>query len=110
MASSSVPYTPGAEPEQNMPELLKRMSNMERLLVHFVGNIKLDSGTLQNLADSVGKVTGGAHSAAEHDAIEASSDTSDHVKVDEITVQPLDNNATREHHSARAARAQADCV
>lgn len=82
-----------------MPELLRRMSNMERLLVHFVGDIKLDGDTLQNLADSVGKVKGSLPSAAEHEAIEASSDTSEHVKVDEITVQPLDNNATREPKS-----------
>ncbi|KAM0279566.1 hypothetical protein ACHAQH_004521 [Verticillium albo-atrum] len=42
-----------SSPEQGDPELRQRMANMERLLVHFVGNISLDSQTLQGLADSL---------------------------------------------------------
>ncbi|PNH45332.1 hypothetical protein VD0004_g2540 [Verticillium dahliae] len=42
-----------SSPEQGDAELRQRASNMERLLVHFVGNISLDAQTLQGLVDSL---------------------------------------------------------
>ncbi|EEY19348.1 PrnA protein [Verticillium alfalfae VaMs.102] len=48
-----------SSPEQGDAELRQRASNMERLLVHFVGNISLDAQTLQGLADSLDQERGG---------------------------------------------------
>ncbi|KAG9258839.1 PrnA protein [Emericellopsis atlantica] len=75
--------------------MTRRMANMERLLTHFVGNVKLDGDTLQHLADSVEKKRLD-QMPPEEDA-EVKSNSSGDVKLDEITVQPLENNAT--HYS-----------
>lgn len=96
------------------------MASMERLLVHYVGNINLDSDTLNNLADSVEKEVPGDSSRAAtarggpqgtrpkpaaHDADpnrgpddteQDSNDSSSDYPDAGITVQPLDNNAARE--------------
>ncbi|KAM0330598.1 hypothetical protein ACHAQA_003547 [Verticillium albo-atrum] len=113
-----------SSPEQGDAELRQRMANMERLLVHFVGNISLDSQTLQGLADSLDhERTGlglgpppavGTGKAVERREIESrerpeggdtqesggrdvdtESNGSEYIKVDDdITVQPLENNVT----------------
>jgi hypothetical protein len=74
---------------------------MERLLVHFVGNISMDAQTLQQLADSLDEEVTGQHGRrASHSKGEGTGETesnsSDQVKMDDITVQPLENNVTRE--------------
>jgi hypothetical protein len=80
------------------------MENMDRLLCHFLGNVKLDAETLQNLADSVEvKKARDTHAPNEEegalledeDNLETCSNSSDRVKVDEVSFQPLENNATR---------------
>lgn len=98
------------------------MSYMERLLAHYTGKSTLDAETLKTLAESVekmkspagrprtgpeGTVTGaggGPGAGAEADVTmepdvgaeaEVQSHSSDSFKVDEITVQPLENNITR---------------
>lgn len=87
----------------DMPEILQRMSNMERLLTHFMGDVKLDPETLQSLADSVDKtrVKPVAVNKDDDDAMESASQSSDHVNVDEVSFQPLGNNATREYFIVR---------
>jgi hypothetical protein len=82
--------------------MTRRMANMERLLTHFVGNVKLDGDTLQHLADSVEKNQLG-QMPAEDDG-EVKSNSSGDVKLDEITVQPLENNATREGFRGRRSK------
>ncbi|KAK1521079.1 fungal specific transcription factor domain-containing protein [Colletotrichum abscissum] len=105
-------------------QLSQRMSYMERLLAHYTGKSTLDAETLKTLAESVekmkspagrprtgpeGAVTGagagagaggGADVTMEPDVgaeAEVQSQSSDSFKVDEITVQPLENNIT--HYS-----------
>ncbi|KAK1708077.1 fungal-specific transcription factor domain-containing protein [Colletotrichum lupini] len=100
------------------------MSYMERLLAHYTGKSTLDAETLKTLAESVEKMkspagrprtgpegavtgagggpgaAGGAHVPMEPDVgaeAEVQSQSSDSFKVDEITVQPLENNIT--HYS-----------
>lgn len=87
---------------------------MERLLVHYVGNISLDSETLNNLAESVDKGEtidpGLAQASGPRPSIsrpisgeqarpldddDSNSSSEDYPKAD-ITVQPLENNAARE--------------
>ncbi|KXH46856.1 fungal specific transcription factor domain-containing protein, partial [Colletotrichum salicis] len=92
---------------------------MERLLAHYTGKSTLDAETLKTLAESVekmkssgrprtgpeGAVTGaGGGTGPEADMTmepdvgaeaEVQSQSSDSFKVDEITVQPLENNITR---------------
>lgn len=92
------------------------MASMERLLVHYVGNISLDSETLHNLADSVDKgdtidpslaqpsgprqgsrprpISGELQAGPTDD--DSNSSSEDYPKAD-ITVQPLENNAAREY-------------
>lgn len=83
----------------------QRVANMERLLVHFVGNISMDAQTLQQLADSLDdEVAGkqdrrGPRSKDGETAGESDSNGSDRVEMDDITVQPLENNVTREVRS-----------
>lgn len=107
-SSSSAPVsgdmiaTGGASPA----DVQRRIANMERLLVHFVGNISMDAQTLQQLADSLDdEVTGQqgrrrSQSKGEG-AGETESNSSDQVKMDDITVQPLENNVTRELDASR---------
>lgn len=81
------------------------MANMERLLGHFIGNSKLDSETLQTLADSVDVKRAREPSAMEQrdldgvedeqEEMETTSNSSGKVKLDEVSFQPLENNATR---------------
>ncbi|OHF02368.1 fungal specific transcription factor domain-containing protein [Colletotrichum orchidophilum] len=92
-------------------QLSQRMSYMERLLAHYTGKSTLDAETLKTLAESVekGRRTGpeaAPGAGAEADVTmetevgaeaEVQSQSSDSFKVDEITVQPLENNIT--HYS-----------
>ncbi|KFA56198.1 hypothetical protein S40293_00102 [Stachybotrys chartarum IBT 40293] len=108
-ARTSAAAQPDTVPGHDMtvPELLRRMANMERLLGHFVGNSKLDSETLQTLADSVDVKRAREPSAMEQrdldggedeqEDMETASNSSGKVKLDEVSFQPLENNAT--HYS-----------
>lgn len=76
---------------------------MERLLVHFVGNISMDTETLLQLADSLDDEVAGAQGRrvagvddSQGAGVKTESDSSDEVEMDDITVQPLENNVTRE--------------
>ncbi|KAK1983005.1 fungal-specific transcription factor domain-containing protein [Colletotrichum cereale] len=85
------------------------MDYMERLLAHYTGKSTLDAETLRSLAESVEKGRAGPEArraGAEADVsmepevgaeAEVQSQSSDSFKVDEITVQPLENNIT--HYS-----------
>nr|XP_036581012.1 fungal specific transcription factor domain-containing protein [Colletotrichum truncatum]KAF6789185.1 fungal specific transcription factor domain-containing protein [Colletotrichum truncatum] len=85
------------------------MAYMERLLAHYTGQSRLDAETLKTLADSVEKGRSGPEASAAGagpDAsmepevgadVEVKSQSSDSFQVDEITVQPLENNIT--HYS-----------
>ncbi|KDN67341.1 putative fungal specific transcription factor domain-containing protein [Colletotrichum sublineola] len=87
----------------------QRMHYMERLLAHYTGKSTLDAETLKTLAESVEKgragpepcrTGAGAHVSTEPEVgleAEVQSQSSDSFKVDEITVQPLENNIT--HYS-----------
>ncbi|KAH6662878.1 PrnA protein [Verticillium dahliae] len=102
-----------SSPEQGDAELRQRASNMERLLVHFVGNISLDAQTLQGLADSLDQERSGpghgpppalgtTGKALERRRLSSRERREDggggYIKVDDdITVQPLENNVT--HYS-----------
>ncbi|KAJ0350038.1 hypothetical protein KNSL1_004182 [Colletotrichum chrysophilum] len=82
---------------------------MERLLAHYTGQSRLDAETLKTLADSVEKGRTGPEAPGpqpDPDAtmdpdvgaeVEVKSQSSDSFQVDEITVQPLENNIT--HYS-----------
>lgn len=83
------------------------MAYMERLLAHYTGRSRLDAETLKTLADSVEKGRAGPEAPGpqlDPDAtmdpdvgaeVEVKSQSSDSFQVDEITVQPLENNITR---------------
>lgn len=85
------------------------MASMERLLVHYVGNISLDADTLRDMADTADR--GGDPSTAspaagrgkaraefpEDDEDDDEGSSEDYPKAD-ITVQPLENNAAREYY------------
>ncbi|TDZ67291.1 putative transcriptional regulatory protein [Colletotrichum trifolii] len=81
------------------------MAYMERLLAHYTGQTRLDAETLKTLADSVEKGrtvpdrsgAAGADAAMGTGEVEVKSQSSDSFQVDEITVQPLENNIT--HYS-----------
>ncbi|KAF3811979.1 hypothetical protein GCG54_00002931 [Colletotrichum gloeosporioides] len=107
---------PGAEhaarprpSQQEDSELRQRMAYMERLLAHYTGQSRLDADTLKTLADSVEKGRAGPEAPGpqpDPDApmdpdigaeVEVKSQSSDSFQVDEITVQPLENNIT--HYS-----------
>ncbi|KAK1596654.1 fungal-specific transcription factor domain-containing protein [Colletotrichum navitas] len=106
---------PGSEasarphPPQHDSHLRQRMHYMERLLAHYTGKSTLDAETLKTLAESVEKgragpeacrAGAGAHVSMEPEVgveAEVQSQSSDSFKVDEITVQPLENNIT--HYS-----------
>ncbi|KAK2756350.1 fungal specific transcription factor domain-containing protein [Colletotrichum kahawae] len=107
---------PGAESaarprpsQQEDSELRQRMAYMERLLAHYTGQSRLDAETLKTLADSVEKGRAGPEAPGpqpDPDAtmdpdlgaeVEVKSQSSDSFQVDEITVQPLENNIT--HYS-----------
>lgn len=73
---------------------------MERLLVHYAGDIDLDSENLRGLAETVDgdKATGaGVPPPPSSRPAEPSSGGSEYLGVDEesFTVKPLDNNMTR---------------
>ncbi|KAI8221417.1 hypothetical protein K4K53_007469, partial [Colletotrichum sp. SAR 10_77] len=82
------------------------MAYMERLLAHYTGQSRLDAETLKTLADSVEKGRAGPEAPGpqlDPDAtmdpdvgaeVEVKSQSSDSFQVDEITVQPLENNIT----------------
>ncbi|CAI0643137.1 unnamed protein product, partial [Colletotrichum noveboracense] len=94
---------------QEDSELRQRMAYMERLLAHYTGQSRLDAETLKTLADSVEKGRAGPEAPGpqpDPDAtmdpdigaeVEVKSQSSDSFQVDEITVQPLENNIT--HYS-----------
>ncbi|OLN86630.1 putative transcriptional regulatory protein C3C7.04-like protein 1 [Colletotrichum chlorophyti] len=92
-------------PRQEDSQLRQRMAYMERLLAHYTGQKTLDAETLKTLAESVkngrtGPETLGAEPDGEPEVgaeAEVQSQSSDSFKVDEITVQPLENNIT--HYS-----------
>ncbi|OBR06742.1 Fungal specific transcription factor domain-containing protein [Colletotrichum higginsianum IMI 349063] len=89
--------------------LRQRMAYMERLLAHYTGKSTLDAETLKTLTESFEKGRAGPGvpgAGAEADVsmepevgadAEVQSQSSDSFKVDEITVQPLENNIT--HYS-----------
>ncbi|KAI8181119.1 hypothetical protein K4K51_002113 [Colletotrichum sp. SAR 10_75] len=91
---------------QEDSELRQRMAYMERLLAHYTGQSRLDAETLKTLADSVEKGRAGPEAPGpqpDPDAtmdpdvgaeVEVKSQSSDSFQVDEITVQPLENNIT----------------
>ncbi|KAF0325162.1 putative transcriptional regulatory protein [Colletotrichum asianum] len=95
--------------QQEDSELRQRMAYMERLLAHYTGQSRLDAETLKTLADSVEKGRTGPEAPGplpDPDAtmdpdvgaeVEVKSQSSDSFQVDEITVQPLENNIT--HYS-----------
>jgi hypothetical protein len=85
-------------------ELVQRMASMERLLVHYVGNISLDAETLRDMADTADRggdpgtaspAAGRGKPRADEDEDEDEGSSEDYPKAD-ITVQPLENNAARE--------------
>ncbi|KAI8297024.1 hypothetical protein K4K59_003695 [Colletotrichum sp. SAR11_240] len=92
--------------QQEDSELRQRMAYMERLLAHYTGQSRLDAETLKTLADSVEKGRTGPEAPGplpDPDAtmdpdvgaeVEVKSQSSDSFQVDEITVQPLENNIT----------------
>ncbi|OHW91428.1 fungal specific transcription factor domain-containing protein [Colletotrichum incanum] len=92
--------------QQEDSQLRQRMAYMERLLAHYTGKSTLDAETLKTLAESVekGRIGPGpsragaeAHGSMEAEVgaeAEVQSQSSDSFKVDEITVQPLENNIT----------------
>ncbi|KAF6810619.1 fungal specific transcription factor domain-containing protein [Colletotrichum plurivorum] len=94
---------------QEDAELRQRMAYMERLLAHYTGQSRLDADTLKTLAESVEKGrTAAGPSGLRPDAdvnmdpdavadVDVKSQSSDSFQVDEITVQPLENNIT--HYS-----------
>lgn len=67
---------------------------MEKLLTHYAGDIKLDSESLKNLAESVEKTPDNTVGPLQP---RPPSPGSDYLGVDDenFTVKPLDNNTTR---------------
>ncbi|CAH0021407.1 unnamed protein product [Clonostachys rhizophaga] len=94
---SGVTTTPRPISEQTPEELQQLVGNLQRIVSHYVGNINLDADGLKRLADAVSQGLP-PHEASRDDGITySSSDSADDVKLDDITVQPLENNVT--HYS-----------
>lgn len=74
---------------------------MEKIITHYAGSISFDSETLKALAESVDKNADVNGVARQTQVAVASPPGSDYLGVDDenFTVQPLDNNTTREYHT-----------
>lgn len=70
---------------------------MEKIIQHYAGNISMDMESLRVLAESVDKAPEAIRNHRPAPLID--SPGSDYLGVDDenFTVQPLDNNTTREH-------------
>lgn len=98
------------------------MAYMERLLAHYTGQSRLDADTLKTLAESVEKgraAAGPSGSRPDADVnmdpevaadVDVKSQSSDSFQVDEITVQPLENNITRKILSSEPGLQHSDEV
>lgn len=78
-------------------ELLQRIAYMEKIIIHYAGNVPLDSESLKVMAESVdNKNLDEPHSHRQGPIL--GSPPSDYLGVDDenYTVQTLDNNTTRE--------------
>jgi hypothetical protein len=79
------------------------MAYMEKIITHYAGNIAFDTETLKAMAESVDKNVDMTGAIRPNPVVVASPPGSDYLGVDDenFTVQPLDNNTTREHPEFR---------
>ena len=77
-------------------ELSQRIAYMEKIIQHYAGNVPMDTESLRLLAESVDKAPDAPRSHRQNPVV--GSPGSDYLGVDDenFTVQPLDNNTTRE--------------
>jgi hypothetical protein len=78
-------------------DLLRRINYMERLLVHYAGDIKLDSESLRVMVETAEDDMPQSRQAESRDDY-AASHASDYLgaELENCTVKPLENNITRE--------------
>ncbi|KAM6526876.1 hypothetical protein FSOLCH5_002959 [Fusarium solani] len=80
-------------------ELLQRIAHMEKIITHYAGNIPLDPESIKAMAEAVDNKNPDI-AQVHRQAPVVGSPGSDYLGVDDenYTVQPLDNNTTRETH------------
>lgn len=100
------PSSSAQPPDAIAAELEKRVANLHKIVHHLMGDIKLDPETEQKLADSFDAVTVSAvpppapatTRGISQEAVESTAASVEDVKLDDITVQPLENNVTRKEY------------